>query len=114
MANDGKVVIELVGKDNATQTFVKSMQDMASSVKNLEASGQGLGFVGRMLGSLKGHVLKEDPMNLLSLYLVDLNNLTRPEKARAWWYAAIIFIPLAAVIAAHQFLGPSLERIMGR
>jgi hypothetical protein len=52
-------------------------------------------------------------MNLLSLYLVDLNNLTRPEKARAWWYAAIILTPLAAVIAAHQFLGPSLERIMG-
>jgi hypothetical protein len=57
MANDGKVVIELVGKDNATQTFVKSMQDMASSVKNLEASGQGLGSVGRMLGSLKGNVV---------------------------------------------------------
>lgn len=57
MANDGKVVIELVGKDSATQTFVKSMQDMASSVKNLEASGKGLGSLGGMLNNLKGHWL---------------------------------------------------------
>ena len=28
MGDEGKVVIELVGKDSATQTFVKSMQDM--------------------------------------------------------------------------------------
>jgi hypothetical protein len=52
-------------------------------------------------------------MNLLSLYLIDYNRLTRKEKARAWWYAAIILAPLAAVIAAHQFFGPSPGQIMG-
>jgi len=52
-------------------------------------------------------------MNLLSLYLIDFNGLTRKDKARAWWYAALILIPLAAVILAHQFFGPSLDRIMG-
>lgn len=39
MADDGKVVIELVGKDSATQTFVKSMQDMAAGVQKLESIG---------------------------------------------------------------------------
>jgi len=52
-------------------------------------------------------------MNLLSLYLIDFNGLTRKDKARAWWYAALILIPLAAVILTHQFFGPSLDRIMG-
>jgi hypothetical protein len=50
---------------------------------------------------------------LLALYLIDYNNLTRPEKARAWWYAFIILTPLAALILAHQLYGPSLARIMG-
>lgn len=52
-------------------------------------------------------------MKLLSLYLIDYNRLTRREKARAWWYAAIILIPLAAVILAHHLYGPSLGQIMG-
>ena len=43
MADDGKVVIELVGKDSATQTFVKSIQDMQSSIQRLESSGKNLG-----------------------------------------------------------------------
>jgi hypothetical protein len=52
-------------------------------------------------------------MNLLSLYLIDYNNLTRREKARAWWYCFIILTPLAAIILAHQLYGPSLGRVMG-
>lgn len=52
-------------------------------------------------------------MNLLSLYLIEFNSLTRREKTRSWWYAAIILIPLAAVILAHHWHGPSLNRIMG-
>jgi hypothetical protein len=55
MANDGKVVIELVGKDSATQTFVKSMQDMAGSVKKLEESGGGLGKLGSAFSMIQGH-----------------------------------------------------------
>jgi hypothetical protein len=55
MANDGKVVIELVGKDSATQTFVKSMQDMAGSVKKLEDSGSGLGKLSSVFASIQGH-----------------------------------------------------------
>jgi hypothetical protein len=55
----------------------------------------------------------EDPMNLIALYLIDFNGLTRREKARFGWYAAIILTPLAAIILAHQFYGPSLGRIMG-
>ena len=51
--------------------------------------------------------------NLLALYLIDCNGLTRPEKARAWWYAAIILTPLAAIILAHQLYGPSLGRVVG-
>jgi hypothetical protein len=52
-------------------------------------------------------------MNLIALYLIDFNRLTRPEKRRAWWYAAIILVPLAAIILAHLCHGPSLDRIMG-
>jgi hypothetical protein len=52
-------------------------------------------------------------MKLLALYLADLNSLTRREKARTWWYAMIIFIPLAAVILAHQWYGPGLDWVMG-
>jgi hypothetical protein len=37
MAEDGKVVIELIGKDKATQTFVKSMKDMQQSAQSLES-----------------------------------------------------------------------------
>lgn len=55
----------------------------------------------------------EKPMNLLSLYLIDYNNLTRKEKARAGWYVLIILAPLAAIILAHQVYGPSLNRIVG-
>jgi hypothetical protein len=55
MADDGKVIIELVGKDSATQTFVKSMQDMAGSVKKLEDSGKGLGSLSGVFASLQGH-----------------------------------------------------------
>jgi hypothetical protein len=51
-------------------------------------------------------------MNLLSLYLIDYNGLTRKGKARFWWYAAIIAIPLAAILLACHFHGPSLNRIM--
>lgn len=39
MADEGKVVIELVGKDSATQTFVKSLQDMQATFQRLESSG---------------------------------------------------------------------------
>jgi len=52
-------------------------------------------------------------MKLLSLYLIDYNGLTRKDKTRFWWYAAIIGIPLAAVILAWAWHGPSLNRIMG-
>lgn len=52
-------------------------------------------------------------MNLLSLYLIDYNNLTRPEKTRAWWYAFIILAPLAAIILASWWYGPGLDRVMG-
>ena len=58
-------------------------------------------------------------MNLLSLYLIDFNRdrsidrFTRMEKARAWWYAGIILIPLAAIILASHWYGPSLDRVMG-
>lgn len=45
--------------------------------------------------------------------LADLNRLTRPQRRRLAWYAAIIAAPLAAVIAAHQLYGPTLARIMG-
>ena len=53
-------------------------------------------------------------MNLLALYLADLNNLTRRERLQAWWYAAIILIPLAVIILAHHLYGPSLGQVMGR
>jgi hypothetical protein len=33
--------------------------------------------------------------------------------ARAWWYATIILTPLAAVLLASWWYGPSLNRIMG-
>ncbi|MFA4834825.1 MAG: hypothetical protein WC749_01970 [Dehalococcoidia bacterium] len=52
-------------------------------------------------------------MNLLALYLADLNHLTRRERIRAAWYAAIILIPLAPVILAHLWYGPGLDRVMG-
>ena len=52
-------------------------------------------------------------MNLLSLYLIDFNGLSRKDKARAWWYAAIILVPLATVILAHIWYGPSLDQVMG-
>lgn len=52
-------------------------------------------------------------MNLLSLYLADLNHLTRRERTRAAWYAVLIFAPVIAVILAHQLYGPGLDRIMG-
>jgi hypothetical protein len=51
--------------------------------------------------------------DLLALYLIDYNHLTRPEKARACWYAVIICIPLVAVILAHWWYGPGLDRVMG-
>lgn len=52
-------------------------------------------------------------MNLIAEYLIDYNRLTRPEKARAWWYAGIIFTPLAALLLAHLLFGPNLGEIMG-
>ncbi len=53
-------------------------------------------------------------MNLLiSLYLIDYNGLTRKDKARFCWYAAIILAPLAAVLLACHWHAPSLKRIMG-
>lgn len=36
------------------------------------------------------------------------------EKALAWWYAAIILTPLAAVILASWWCGSVLDWIMGR
>jgi hypothetical protein len=51
--------------------------------------------------------------NLLSLYLVDLNGLTRRERCRLAWYAAIIAIPLVAVILATHWYGPGLSKIIG-
>lgn len=48
-------------------------------------------------------------MDLLSTY----NRLSRPEKLRAWWYAAIIFTPVAAVILASLWFGPGLDRLAG-
>jgi hypothetical protein len=59
------------------------------------------------------HHRGSNPMNLLSLYLIDYNRLTRKEKVRAWWYAVIIFTPLAAILLAHLYHAPSLDRIMG-
>lgn len=56
---------------------------------------------------------QEDPMNLIALYFIDYNGLTRKDKARTYWYAAIILIPLTAVLLAHHWYGPSLNRIMG-
>jgi hypothetical protein len=50
---------------------------------------------------------------LLTLYLIDYNGLTRREKARLWWYAAILLAPLALILLAHYCLGPSLDWIMG-
>lgn len=52
-------------------------------------------------------------MNLLTLYLVDLNHFTRRERLRAGWYALIILAPLAALILAHHLYGPSLGQVMG-
>lgn len=57
MADEGKVVIELVGKDSATQTFVKSFQNMESSIKKLEDSGSGLGRMGSAFNSIRNHWL---------------------------------------------------------
>jgi len=60
---------------------------------------------------------KVDPMKILMKSLaedfIDYNALTRPQKARAWWYAVIIFAPVIAVIAAHLLYGPGLDRVMG-
>ena len=44
---------------------------------------------------------QEDPMKLVTLYLADLNRLTRREKTRLAWYAWIILTPLAALIWRH-------------
>jgi hypothetical protein len=52
-------------------------------------------------------------MNLLSLYLVDLNGLTRPERCRLAWYAAVILAPVAAIILASHWYSPGLDRVMG-
>lgn len=55
MADDGKVVIELVGKDNATQAFIQSIRGMEDSIKRLEASGQGLSSLGGVFNTLQSH-----------------------------------------------------------
>jgi hypothetical protein len=55
---------------------------------------------------------QEDPMNLFALYLADLNHLTPREHCRLAWYAAIILIPLAAIILAHLIYGPGLGEII--
>jgi len=52
-------------------------------------------------------------MNPLAHYWIDYARLTRREKAHLSWYAAIILLPLAALIIAHLLYGPSLGRIMG-
>jgi hypothetical protein len=46
-------------------------------------------------------------------YWIDYARLTRRERILAGWYAAIILIPLAALITAHLLYGPGLDRIMG-
>jgi len=59
-------------------------------------------------------------MNLLSLYLIDYNRdrpidrFTRKEKARAWWYALIVFIPLILIILASICYGPQLSEVLGK
>ena len=53
-----------------------------------------------------------NPMNLLSLYLIDYNHLTRKDKAPAGWYAVIIFASVIAAILAGHWYGPSLIRVM--
>jgi hypothetical protein len=50
---------------------------------------------------------------LIAEHIKEFTGLTRPEKARAWWYCFIILTPLAAIILAHQLYGPSLGRVMG-
>ncbi|MHB8071559.1 MAG: hypothetical protein ACYDHF_06370 [Candidatus Cryosericum sp.] len=54
---DGQVVIELVGKDNATQAFIRSIQDMQNSVKNLEGQGRGLSGLGQVFDGVRDHWL---------------------------------------------------------
>ena len=49
-------------------------------------------------------------------HFADMRNkvhLTRRERLRAGWYAAIILIPLAAILLAHHLYGPSLGQVMG-
>ena len=50
--------------------------------------------------------------SLLSLYLVDLNSLTRRNRCRLAWYAGIILIPLAAVILINWWFGPGIEEVV--
>jgi hypothetical protein len=52
-------------------------------------------------------------MNLLTPYKSDLNHLTRRDRLRAGWYAVIIFAPVVAVILAHLWFGPGVDRVMG-
>jgi hypothetical protein len=52
---DGKVLIELIGKDAATQIFTKSCQDIANSFKNVETSASGLGKLGSVFNAIEAH-----------------------------------------------------------
>jgi hypothetical protein len=53
-------------------------------------------------------------MNLLSLYLADLNGLTRRDRWHLTWYAAIIFPPLVLAFLAWLRFGPSLTQVLAR
>ncbi len=57
MSNDGKVVIELVGKDSATQTFIKTFQDMQQSMQKLEGQSKtSLSGLGPQFDGLSGKI----------------------------------------------------------
>lgn len=51
-------------------------------------------------------------MNLLSLYLADLNGLTRRERWRLAWYVLIIFAPLILAVLTWLACGPSLDQVL--
>lgn len=51
-------------------------------------------------------------MNLLALYLVDLNGLTRRERWRFAAYAALILAPLAALAIILTWCVPGLEQVL--
>jgi hypothetical protein len=51
-------------------------------------------------------------MNLIALYLIDLNGLTPKERRRLAAYAAVLFIPLATLFIALTWCVPGLEQVL--